>query len=301
MRSLLIFVTFNNHQGQLWGVLMWKSKFLSGLWEQAAKRNDRRRNKCMQICWDMSAAPFICLFIIRLTFSWHRKDSENTPDSRECAWEELRSARVCAVFVCVFSHPVMPTSPLPPSSGQARPICHIPPSIPSSIPPPSAACCPSLLLRTHPPFPSLLFLYLPPATFSVILHLPSNSPSYVLHHLFLQQEVFFFCSPSPLWFISPLSLLSLSSPLRPYTSKLKLITTCGCSSLCNNNSIHHQKITSTSLWAVFHCSPSYLRPTWDPAGSCRALRPSVTAPCWTTLIESGPERQGSCLGNWHCL
>lgn len=126
------------------------------------------------------------------------KDIKNTPDSSECALKELTGTHACTravivcVCLCVFSHPVMPTSPLPPSSGQAWPICHIPPSIPSSIPPPSATLCPSLPLRIHPCIPSLLFLYLPPSLHPclppVTLKPPSSSPqlcSFFVLHSFL--------------------------------------------------------------------------------------------------------------------
>lgn len=56
----------------------------------------------------------ICLFIKKLTFFDTRKDTENTPYSRKCAWEQLSSAHACAclcvccycvvcVIVCVLS------------------------------------------------------------------------------------------------------------------------------------------------------------------------------------------------------
>lgn len=57
------------------------------------------------------------------------------------------------VCVCVCSHPGMPTSPLPPSSGQARPICHNP-SFHPSLRVPILRChpsCFSLPPSLHPP------------------------------------------------------------------------------------------------------------------------------------------------------
>lgn len=151
-------------------------------------------------------SEFHLFFLFFLVFFGRKKSLESNGAAQTGAHTCKYAVIVCIVCLCVFPHPVMPTSPLPPSSGHARPICRIPPSIPSSIPPLCAALCPSLPLRIHPPFPS---------------------PRFFIYFLFSAK-------------------VSSRSALRPasehlYTTRLELITTCGVSSLCDNNNNTHQR------------------------------------------------------------
>lgn len=255
----------------------------------------------------MSAAPFICLFIIWLMFSWHKEQHQKLSwQQRVCIkgvnWHTCMYTCSYCVYVCVCSLTLwcQPLRSLPALARHDPSVTFLLPSLLPSLPHPLHSVHPSLCV-------SILLFH--PFCFSICLH-PSISAC--LCHpqsaLILSPALFLLLSPlfpaNCLFFFFPLkkfivsSLISLSllifqislflsasAFVRLQTTRLKLMKTktCGHSSLCNNNNSHHQMITRSSPRAFFHCSPSFLRPSWDPAGPCRALRPSVTAPCWTNL------------------
>lgn len=149
-----------------------------------------------------------------------RKDIENTPDSRECAWDELNSAHacmravsVCIVCVCVCSLTLwcQPLRTLPALARHDPSVTFFLPSLLPSLPHPPHSVHPSLcvsILLFHPP---CFFIYLHPSiTIALLLLYQSSLES----PLFFSSEVPFQClliSPSLLFFHHSIFIVFVSS------------------------------------------------------------------------------------------
>lgn len=157
------------------------------------------------ICGNMFPfAIYLSIYHMLRRFLDTKEDIENTPDSSECTVRErsVHMARcVCrCVLVCVLSpydaNLFAPSQLWPGTTHLSHSSFH-----PIFHPPPFAALCPFLPLRTHPPVrPSTSF---PPS-------LPTSNSNLLVK----------------LWIL--------------YWPSLKT-GTCGLSSLCHNNNTHYQK------------------------------------------------------------
>lgn len=250
---------------------MWKHKLGPTYWTiiSACQRGNWLQEQKINLCKQyVETCPLRHLFVYLSygrRFLDTRKDIENTPDSRECAWDELNSAHacmravsVCIVCVCVCSLTLwcQPLRTLPALARHDPSVTFFLPSLLPSLPHPPHSVHPSLcvsILLFHPPV-SLFTSILPsPSLFSYFV-----GPLWKLLCFSPQKFLFSVCS-SLLRCFSSTTLSLLSSSALECLHRLKLIRkknkTCGHSSLCSNNNSNHQKITQPSLRAFFHCSP----------------------------------------------
>lgn len=205
---------------------MWKHKLDPTYWTiiSACQRGNWLQEQKINLCKQyVETCPLRHLFVYLSygrRFLDTRKDIENTPDSRECAWDELNSAHacmravsVCIVCVCVCSLTLwcQPLRTLPALARHDPSVTFFLPSLLPSLPHPPHSVHPSLcvsILLFHPP---CFFIYLHPSITIALLLLCRSS---LETPLFFSSEVPFQClliSPSLLFFHHSIFIVFVSS------------------------------------------------------------------------------------------